>query len=100
MSYDRNLWNSVKNELKKDKTSEEEMKNKAIKCRNNQSLLFYEKVIGSACSSRFCLFICLHGGGQVAASMNDSQWQNIISFEQNGFKKGTIAVAPRGITNT
>ena len=100
MSYDKNLWNSVKNELKKDKTREEEMKNKTIKCRNNQTLRFYEKVIGKAGSSGFCLFICLHGGGQGAASMNDSQWQQIIPFEQNGFKQGTIAVAPRGITNS
>ena len=100
MSYDKNLWNSIKAELKKDKTREGEMKNKAINCRNNQTLRFYEKVVGKAPSSGYMLFICLHGGGQGAASMNDSQWQQIIPFEQNGFKQGTIAVAARGITNT
>ena len=100
MSYDKNLWNSVKNELKNDKTRQEEMQNKAIKCQNNQSLRFYDKVYGKADPSGYCLFICLHGGGQGTPQMNDDQWRNIIPFENNGFKQGTIAVATRGITNT
>ena len=100
MSYDKNLWNSVKNELKNDKTRQEEMKNKQIKCQNNQSLRFYDKVYGNPDPSGYCLFVCLHGGGQGAAQMNDDQWKNIIPFENGGFKQGTIAVAPRGITNT
>ena len=100
MSYDKNMWNSIKNELKKDKTREEEMKKNEIKCQNNQTLRFYEKVVGKAGPSGYCLFVCLHGGGQGAASMNDSQWKQIIPFEQNGFKQGTIGVAARGITNT
>lgn len=94
------MWNSIKNELKKDKTREEEIKKCEIKCRNNQMLRFYEKVVGKAGPSGYCLFVCLHGGGQGAASMNDSQWKQIIPFEQNGFKQGTIGVAARGITNT
>ena len=94
------MWNSIKNELKKDKTREEEIKKCEIKCRNNQTLRFYEKVVGKAGPSGYCLFVCLHGGGQGAASMNDSQWKQIIPFEQNGFKQGTIGVAARGITNT
>jgi hypothetical protein len=57
-------------------------------------------VVGKAGPSGYCLFICLHGGGQGAASMNDSQWKQIIPFEQNGFKQGTIGVAARGITNS
>jgi len=100
MSYDKNMWNSIKNELKKDKTREEEIKKCEIKCRNNQTLRFYEKVVGKPGPSGYCLFVCLHGGGQGAASMNDSQWKQIIPFEQNGFKQGTIGVAARGITNT
>lgn len=100
MSYDKNMWNSIKNELKNDKTREEEIKKCEIKCRNNQTLRFYEKVVGKAGPSGYCLFVCLHGGGQGAASMNDSQWKQIIPFEQNGFKQGTIGVAARGITNT
>ena len=100
MSYDKNLWNSVKNELKNDKTRQEEVKNKVIKCQNNQTLRYYDKVYGNAGPSGFCLFICLHGGGQGAAQMNDDQWRNIIPFENGAFKSGTIAVAPRGITNT
>ena len=100
MSYDKNMWNAVKNELKKDKTREEEMKKNEIKCQNNQTLRFYEKVVGKAGPSGYCLFVCLHGGGQGAASMNDSQWKQIIPFEQNGFKQGTIGVAARGITNS
>ena len=94
------VWNSIKNELKKDKTREEEIKKCEIKCRNNQTLRFYEKVVGKAGPSGYCLFVCLHGGGQGAASMNDSQWKQIIPFEQNGFKQGTIGVAARGITNS
>ena len=100
MSYDKNLWNSVKNELKNDKTRQEEVKNKVIKCQNNQTLRYYDKVYGNAGPSGFCLFICLHGGGQGTAQMNDDQWRNIIPFENGAFKSGTIAVAPRGITNT
>ena len=100
MSYDRNLWNAVRNELKRDKTREGEMALKEIKCRNNQSLKFTDFEVGNAGPSGFCLIICLHGGGQCAASMNDSQWRDIIPFEKGGFKSGTIAVAPRGITNS
>ena len=100
MSYDKNLWNSVKNDLKNDKTRQEEVKNKVIKCQNNQTLRYYDKVYGNAGPSGFCLFICLHGGGQGTAQMNDDQWKNIIPFENGAFKSGTIAVAPRGITNT
>ena len=100
MSYDRNLWNAVRNELKRDKTRESEMALKEIKCRNNQSLKFTDFEVGNAGPSGFCLIICLHGGGQGAASMNDSQWRDIIPFEKGGFKSGTIAVAPRGITNS
>ena len=100
MSYDKNLWNSIKNELRNDKTRQEEMKSKSISCRNNKSLRFYDKVVGNPGPSGYCLFVCLHGGGQCAASKNDSQWKEIIPFEQNGFKQGTIAVAARGITDT
>ena len=100
MSYDKNMWNSIKNELSNDNTRKEEINNKVIKCQNNQSLRFYEKVYGNAGPSGYCLFICLHGGGQGPAQMNDDQWRNIIPFENGGFKQGTIAVAPRGITNT
>jgi pimeloyl-ACP methyl ester carboxylesterase len=100
MSYDRNLWNAIKNELSNDNTRKEEMNSKSIKCQNNQSLRFYDKVYGNAGPSGYCLFVCLHGGGQGAPQMNDDQWRNIIPFENNGFKQGTIAVAPRGITNT
>ena len=100
MSYDRNIWNAIKNELSNDNTRKEEMNSKSIKCQNNQSLRFYDKVYGNAGPSGYCLFICLHGGGQGSPQMNDDQWRNIIPFENNGFKQGTIAVAPRGITNT
>ena len=100
MSYDKNMWNSVKGELKKDKARNEEMNKKEINCQNNQKLRFYEKVYGKPSSSGWCLFICLHGGGQSSAKTNDDQWRNIIPFENGGFKQGTIAVAPRGITNT
>ena len=99
MSYDRNLWNAIKNELSNDNTRKEEMNSKSIKCQNNQSLRFYDKVYGNAGPSGYCLLVCLHGG-QGAPQMNDDQWRNIIPFENNGFKQGTIAVAPRGITNT
>ena len=100
MSYDKNMWNSVKNELKNDKTRQEEFQKKTIKCQENQTLRWYDKVYGNAGPSGFCLFICLHGGGQGSSQMNDDQWRNIIPFENNAFKQGTIAVAPRGITNT
>ena len=100
MSYDKKLWESVKNELKNDKTRQNEMSSKKINCQNGQSLRFYDKVYGKADPSGFALFICLHGGGQGSEKMNDDQWKNIIPFENGGFKTGTIAVAPRGITNT
>ena len=99
MSYDKNLWNQVLNELRNDKSRLEEMKKMSIPCQNNTSLNFYEKIIGKPSSTGYTLFICLHGGGQAAPSVNDSQWKNIIPFELNGFQNGTIAVAPRGINN-
>ena len=99
MSYDTNLWNSVLSELQSDPQRINEMNSKCIQCQKNQSLRWYEKVIGNPTYSGYALFICLHGGGHGAASMNDSQWKDIIPFESNGFKSGTIAVAPRGINN-
>ena len=99
MNYDKKLWSLVVNELKKDKARAEEMQKMSIPCQNNGALRFYEKVIGKPSSSGYALFVCLHGGGQAPASVNDSQWKNIIPFESSGFKDGTIAVAPRGINN-
>ena len=99
MSYDTNLWNSVLSELQQDPNRRNEMNSNCIQCQKNQSLHWYEKVVGNPTYSGYALFICLHGGGQGAASMNDSQWKNIIPFESNGFQNGTIAVAPRGINN-
>ena len=99
MSYDKKLWNLVLNELRKDKARSEEIKKMTIPCQNNNSLRFYEKIVGKPDSSGYALFICLHGGGQAAPSVNDSQWKDIIPFEANGFKSGTIAVAPRGLNN-
>ena len=100
MSYDANLWNSVLNELRNDPTRAQEMNSKTISCQKNQSLRWYEKVVGSPSNGGYALMICLHGGGQGTAQMNDSQWKNIIPFESGGFQNGTIAVATRGITNT
>ena len=100
MSYDPNLWNAVLAELRNDPTRVNEMNSKKISCQNNQSLRWYEKVYGSPSSGGYALFICLHGGGQGSASMNDGQWKDIIPFENGGFQNGTIAVACRGITNT
>ena len=99
MSYDANLWNSVLAELQRDPNRINEMNSKCIQCQKNQSLRWYEKVVGNPTYSGYALFICLHGGGHGAASMNDSQWKDIIPFESNGFQNGTIAVAPRGINN-
>ena len=99
MSYDKKLWNQVLNELKKDKARSDEMKKMSIPCQNNNALRFYEKVVGKPDKSGYALFICLHGGGQCAVQVNDSQWKDIIPFESNGFKSGTIAVAPRGLNN-
>ena len=59
MSYDKNLWNSIKAELKKDKTREGEMKNKAINCRNNQTLRFYEKVVKHLLQDLCFLYVCM-----------------------------------------
>ena len=99
MSYDKKLWAQVLNELRKDKARSDEMKKMAIPCQNNNSLRFYEKVIGKADPNGYALFICLHGGGQCAPNVNDKQWKDIIPFESGGFKNGTIAVAPRGLNN-
>ena len=99
MSYDTNLWNSVLSELQRDPQRINEINSKVISCQKNQSLRWYEKVIGNPSYSGYALFICLHGGGHGAASMNDGQWKDIIPFESGGFQNGTIAVAPRGINN-
>ena len=99
MSYDKKLWNQVLNELRRDKNRANEIKRMEIPCQNKMSLRFYEKVIGKPESNGYALFICLHGGGQTSPATNDKQWHDIIPFEANGFKNGTIAVAPRGINN-
>ena len=100
MSYDQNLWAQVLNELSRDPQRQKEINSKVISCQKNQTLRWYEEVIGSPSYGGYALFICLHGGGQGTAAMNDGQWKNIIPFEKGGFQNGTIAVACRGITNT
>ena len=99
MSYDKKLWNQVLNELRKDKNRANEIKRMEIPCQNKMTLRFYEKVVGKPDPNGYALFICLHGGGQTAPATNDQQWRDIIPFESNGFKNGTIAVAPRGLNN-
>ena len=99
MSYNTSLWNSVLSELQRDPNRINEVNSKCIQCQKNQTLRWYEKVVGNPNYSGYALFICLHGGGHGAASMNDSQWKDIIPFESGGFQNGTIAVAPRGINN-
>jgi len=99
MSYNTSLWNSVLSELQRDPNRINEVNSKCIRCQKNLTLRWYEKVVGNPTYSGYALFICLHGGGQGAASMNDSQWKDIIPFESGGFQNGTIAVAPRGINN-
>lgn len=99
MSYDKKLWNQILGELRKDKSRADEVKKMEISCANNITLKFYERVVGKAEPNGYALIICLHGGGQGAPSMNDSQWRDIIPFESGGFKNGTIAVAPRGLNN-
>ena len=95
-----NLWNTVLNQLRADPSRINEMNSKTIACQKNQTLRWYEKVVGSPSYGGYALFICLHGGGQGTAQMNDSQWKDIIPFESGGFQNGTIAVACRGITNS
>ena len=99
MSYDKKLWNQALNDLRRDKNRENEIKRMEIPCQNKMSLRFYEKVIGKPDPNGYALFICLHGGGQTSPATNDKQWHDIIPFEANGFRNGTIAVAPRGINN-
>ena len=100
MSYDANLWNAVLNELRRDSGRVNEMNSKSIACEKGQSLRWYEKVVGNPSYGGYALFICLHGGGQGSAQMNDSQWKDIIPFESGGFQNGTIAVACRGVSNS
>ena len=99
MSYNTSLWNSVLSELQRDPNRINEVNSKCIRCQKNLTLRWYEKVVGNPSYSGYALFICLHGGGHGASSMNDSQWKDIIPFESGGFQNGTIAVAPRGINN-
>ena len=91
MSYNTSLWNSVLSELQRDPNRINEVNSKCIQCQKNQTLRWYEKVVGNPNYSGYALFICLHGGGHGAASMNDSQWKDIIPFESGGFQNGTIS---------
>ena len=99
-AFNTNTWISALRELENDQQRKSEIQNRQIPCQKNQSLRYYEKTYGQQSGSGFALFICLHGGGQGSAEMNDSQWKDIIPFLERGFQNGTIAVAPRGITNT
>jgi len=47
-----------------------------------------------------CLFISMHGGGETAARVNDSQWRNQIRLAQAYQPKHAIYIAPRAPTNT
>ena len=62
MSYDKNLWNSIKNELKNDRTRQDEMNRKEIKCQNNQTLRFYDQKLEKQDLQDFAfLFVFMEG---------------------------------------
>lgn len=98
--YNSDIWNSVLAQLKNDKNRKQEIDSYQIKCRNNLVLKYHEKYYGSPGPQGYSLFVCLHGGGGCPKKDNDDQWRTIILFEDKGFINGTIAVAPRGITDT
>lgn len=93
------IWNSVLANLKNDKKRQSELKDFKIQVKD-KTLKFKEQTFGEAGPGGYMLFICLHGGGGATQELNDSQWNDIIPFEKKAFKNGTIAVAPRGMTNS
>ncbi len=67
---------------------------------NNVTMKYFIQVIGETNSAGlYPLYICLHGGGSVAANVNEDQWVQMQTYYQKGVKSG-IYVAPRAITNT
>jgi poly(3-hydroxybutyrate) depolymerase len=73
----------------------EEMKQKVVTMGDLSMPFFYRK-FGSKPKRGWSLFISMHGGGGVAARVNDQQWENQKRLYQ--LKEG-IYLAPRAATN-
>jgi hypothetical protein len=74
----------------------DEMKKKVV-VMGDLSMPFFYRKFGSKPKSGWSLYISMHGGGGVAARVNDQQWENQKRLYQ--LKEG-IYLAPRAPTNT
>jgi len=75
---------------------EKEWKDLAITI-GDHTLKLKEKTFGTKPEKGWNLFISMHGGGNAAPRVNDSQWENQIKLYQ---PKDSLYIAPRAPTNT
>jgi hypothetical protein len=62
-----------------------------------KKMKFLSRTFGEKPASGWNLYISMHGGGNAAPEVNDSQWKNQIKLYQ---PKNSLYIAPRAPTNT
>src|SRR6185312_14379870 len=88
------LWDDHVKQIRADR--EKEWKDQAITI-GEHTLKLKEKTFGTKPEKGWNLFISMHGGGNAAPRVNDSQWENQIKLYQ---PKDSLYIAPRAPTNT
>ncbi len=92
------LWDAHVTRITTTRTAE--MKAKVIEAQGKKMKFDTVDFPGTATPEGRSLFISLHGGGNAAPEVNDSQWKNQIALA-NGYKPAEgIYVAPRAPTDT
>ena len=90
------LWEDHVAALKAERA--EEVKAKVLT--HGEMKMKYEVVRFGSDTGKQPLFISMHGGGNAAPEVNESQWENQIKLSQAYKSKAGLYVAPRGPTNT
>lgn len=88
------LWNDYAEHIRDTRSAEHEARSITL---GDATLRYDFRTFGDAPAAGRSLYLSLHGGGNAAASVNDSQWENQKTLYQ---PDEGIYLAPRAPTNT
>lgn len=93
------LWEEYLDEIRNDETRQKEVENRAMEY-GEVTMKYGMLVKGEADENGYPLYIALHGGGSSdTPDMNDSQWQQMITYYGKTVQQG-VYVNPRGVRDT
>lgn len=93
------LWEEYLEEIRNDETRKAEVENRAMEY-GEVTMKYGMLVKGEADENGYPLYIALHGGGSSdTPDMNDSQWQQMITYYGKTVQQG-VYINPRGVRDT